>query len=77
MRTRDGIRYYADNGMFFLRKEDNEVMGDVLCLKDGDTIDNYYEHGCNEEGYKFFYESKGVDVNGEVFKGMMERHMRK
>ena len=58
----DEYRYQADNGKFIVRKADNFIMGEAICLGDTDMIDNYTEIEYTEESYKEFYESIGQPI---------------
>ena len=61
----DEYRYQADNGKFIVRKTDNFIMGEAICLGDTDTVDNYTEVEYTEESYKEFYESIGQPIPEE------------
>lgn len=58
----DEYRYRADEGKFIIRKVDDFIMGESICLGDADTIDNYEEAEYTEESYKEFYESIGQPI---------------
>ena len=77
MRTEDNVNYFAEKGKLILRTEDNFVMGDSICLGDADSIDNYYEDDCNEEGYTAFFASIGEDVESDSFKAQLAEHFNK
>lgn len=70
----DEIRYKANEGCFIVRKEDNYIMGEDICLGSADSIDNYTDVEYTEESYKAFYESIGVDIEK---KNDREKPMRK
>lgn len=57
----DGIMYYAEEGNFIVRKEDNFIMGEDICLGETDNIENYKEEPYTEESYNAFYESIGME----------------
>lgn len=59
----DNFRYNAEEGNFILRKSDDYIMGESICLGDADTIDNYKEEPYTEESYKEFYASVGIDID--------------
>ena len=59
--TQEGRNYYADKGNFIVRKRDNFIMGEDICLGTADSIDNYEEQPYTEESYKAFYESIGME----------------
>ena len=61
----DEYRYQADNGKFIVRKTDNFIMGEAICIGDEDTVDNYTEVEYTEESYKEFYESIGQPIPEE------------
>jgi hypothetical protein len=61
----DEIRYQAEKGNFIVRKADDFIMGEGICLGDADSIDNYKEEPYTEESYKEFYASIGVDIEKE------------
>lgn len=64
--TQDGNNYYAEDGMFIVRKEDNFIMGEDIDLGSADSIDNYEEQPYTEESYNQFYEKLGVDKRFNV-----------
>lgn len=37
------MKYIANSGMLFRNKETNKIVGKVVEIKDGDSIDNYVE----------------------------------
>jgi len=57
----EGINYTADKGNFIVRKRDNFIMGEDICLGTADSIDNYEEQPYTEESYRQFYESIGME----------------
>ena len=61
----DEYRYQADNGKFIVRKTDNFIMGEAICLGDAYIVDNYTEVEYTEESYKEFYESIGQPIPEE------------
>lgn len=74
MIKKDEYRYNADKGNFIVRKADNFIMGESICLGDVDTIDNYTEVEYTEESYKAFYESIGEPIhNREEFENPTKR----
>ena len=58
--TKDGNRYFAEEGKFIVRKEDGFIMGESIDLGTEDFIKNYEENAYTEEEYNAFYESIGV-----------------
>jgi len=58
----DEIRYKADEGCFIVRNNDNYIMGEDICLGSADSIENYHDEKYNDESYKAFYESIGIDI---------------
>lgn len=59
--TQDGNKYYAEDGMFIVRKEDNFIMGEDIDLGSADNIDNYTEEPYTDESYEEFYKSIGME----------------
>lgn len=51
----DGYRYKADEGCFIVRKIDDFVMGENICLGDNDSSENYYDKKYSQEEYEEFY----------------------
>ena len=51
----DGYRYKADEGCFIVRKVDDFVMGENICLGDNDSSENYYDKKYSQEEYEEFY----------------------
>ncbi len=47
--------YIADDGQFFVRKEDGLIMGKTLILGIEDTISNYIERPYTDEEYITLY----------------------
>lgn len=66
MKKIDEYRYKAEEGKFIIRKSDNVIMGEDICLGDEDTIDNYKEKVYTKKAYKEFYEK--INTNFEVNK---------
>ena len=61
----DDFRYKAEEGNFIVRKADDYIMGEGICLGDIDTIENYEDRPYTEESYKAFYASLGIDIEAE------------
>lgn len=59
----EGIRYYAEEGKLIVRKADDFIMGDAICLGEYDSIDNYVEQDFTEEEIKAFFESLDLPYN--------------
>lgn len=57
----DDYRYNANEGCFIMRKSDNFIMGESICLGDADSIDNYDDIEYTEESYEEFYRSIGME----------------
>lgn len=62
-----GIMYYADEGHLIVRKEDDFIMGDGICLGENDSIENYEERAFTEEEIAAFEERVGI-VHGRADK---------
>ena len=52
--------YYAEQGKLIVRKEDNFVMGDAICLGETDDIKKYEERAFSEDEIAAFNERVGV-----------------
>ena len=50
----NGRNFTADKGNFIIRKEDDFIMGEGICLGVNDSIENYYERKYDEEEYYLF-----------------------
>ena len=48
----DDYRYNANEGCFIVRKSDDFIMGESICLGDADSIDNYDDVEYTEESYE-------------------------
>lgn len=57
----DDYRYNANEGCFIVRKSDDFIMGESICLGDADYIDNYDDVEYTEESYEAFYKSIGIE----------------
>ena len=57
----DDYRYKANEGCFIIRKSDDFIMGESICLGDADSIDNYDDVEYTEESYEEFYRSIGME----------------
>lgn len=55
-----GRNYSAEDGNFIVRKKDNYIMGEDICLGTSDSIGNYTEEPYTEESYKEFYDKLGI-----------------
>ena len=55
--------YYAEEGKLIVRKADDFIMGDAICLGEYDSIDNYAEQDFTEEEIKVFFESLHLPYN--------------
>ena len=53
----DDYRYKAADGCFIVRKEDDLIMGEFVCLGNLDSIENYEDREYTEESYRDFYNS--------------------
>ena len=64
----DNFRYKAEEGKFIIRKSDNVIMGESICLGINDDIKNYKEKAYTKKSYKEFYESLGINVEKKEMK---------
>ena len=57
----DEYRYNANEGCFIVRKSDDFIMGESICLGDTDSIENYEDKEYTDESYEAFYKSIGME----------------
>lgn len=55
--------YYAEKGKLFVRKDDDFIMGDAICLSENDKIKNYVEKDFSEDEIKAFGDGVGIKDN--------------
>ena len=53
--------YEADDGKMLVRKSDNKVIGDGICLGDNDDISNYEEREFTDEYRAQFFKDIGME----------------
>ena len=58
----DRNKYYAEEGCLIVRKSDDFIMGDGICLGTQDTIDNYEEREFTKEEIEEFFRSIGMNT---------------
>lgn len=60
MKQETDTLWYADEGKFIVRKNDNAVMGEGINIGVEDSIDNYMEREYTQEEFEQFYANLGM-----------------
>ena len=69
--------YYAADSKLIVRKKDNFVMGDAICLGSADSIENYEERDFTEEKINAFNKKYGVKLPSDEHKNNQNEKRRK
>ena len=64
MRQEDNMYYAEDEKGLIVRKEDQFIMGPIICLGETDSIENYEEKSFSDEEIEAFY--KSINENYEI-----------